>query len=114
MIAVLRRVALACALYASCLAHGDEEAARALLADAERLTAANAVELAEEAVEDALDLEFEDPELRIDLLNQAAVLRIMRSDWLGAWALLNRAETLQEARSALPPDAQVNILRSLL
>ena len=103
-----------CALILSPAALGSAERARALLTDAETLAAANAVESAEARIEEALDLAFDDDALRVDLLNQAAVLRIMRSDWLGAYALLNRAESMNARTRTLPPDAQVNILRSLI
>ncbi|HSG89631.1 MAG TPA: CHAT domain-containing protein [Pseudomonadales bacterium] len=88
--------------------------ARALLAEADALTAANAVEAAEGVIEAALGLSFDDPVLRVELLNQAAALRLMRSDWLGAYALLHRAETFDGAPLALPPDASLNVLRALI
>jgi CHAT domain-containing protein len=84
------------------------------LAIAETALAANALEEAEEAVEAGLRAAPTGSVLERDLLNQAAALRLMRSDWLGAYALLLDAERSLPEGEPLPLEGALNLLRALL
>lgn len=82
------------------------------LRDAQAALADNAIEAAEEAVEAGLRLEA-DPALQQALLNQGAALRLMRSDWLGAYALLLEAERRLPAGKRLSLEGELNLLSAL-
>ena len=82
------------------------------LRDAQAALADNAIEAAEEAVEAGLRLEA-DPALQQALLNQGAALRLMRSDWLGAYALLLEAERRLPAGKRLSLEGELNLLNAL-
>ncbi|MDA0956072.1 MAG: CHAT domain-containing protein, partial [Proteobacteria bacterium] len=81
---------------------------------AEAALAENALEAAEEAVEAGLRAVPTGSALERDLLNQGAALRLMRSDWLGAYALLLDAERSLPEGQPLPLEGTLNLLRALL
>jgi len=81
---------------------------------AEAALADNALEAAEEAVEAGLQAVPSGSTLERALLNQGAALRLMRSDWLGAYALLLEAERSLPKGVPLPLEGELNLLRALL
>lgn len=105
------RVALLPLLFSTAALHAAPSAVD-YLHRAQVALAGNAIEAAEEAVEAGLRLEA-DPALQQALLNQGAALRLMRSDWLGAYALLLEAEQRLGPGDRLSLEGELNLLSAL-
>ena len=105
------RVALLPLLFSAVALHAAPSAVD-YLHRAQVALAGNAIEAAEEAVEAGLRLEA-DSALQQALLNQGAALRLMRSDWLGAYALLLEAERRLAPGDRLSLEGELNLLSAL-